>query len=652
MMNEARGGAGEARKIVNAVLGTAGHIDHGKSSIVRSLTGMDPDRLPEEQQRKLTIDLGFAPWKLSDGRTVGIIDVPGHERFIKNMVAGATGLDVVLLVVAADDGVMPQTLEHLHILKILGLELGVIAISKVDLVDPELVEVVTLELEDLVQGTFLEGAPMVPVSAITGVGMDELRETLLRTLDQAPRRDAEGPFRMPVQRVFSAKGFGTILTGVPLSGEVRIGDALTVMPGSRKVKVRGIQAYKETVDRARAGHSTALNLPEVSWKEVQRGAVVCAPDLFAETRLVEVRLNYLPGLKPLKNRSSVRFHVGTSETLGEVVLLESRQLLAGQSGLCQVRLEEPVVVAAGDRFIVRLHSPLILLGGGVVVGSSQHRLKSGKDFVIERLSDKERALESFDERLEMAIREATRSSKLADLARAVHAERGLIEQGLERLVARGTVLSLRGKGGIPRYVAKATLEELKSKCTSILELFHSQQPKRVGMPRRALFAALRGDDALATGVIESATGIVVEARRDLVRLASHVVRLSDEEAAYAAALEEVFERRGYVTPGRVEAISEAAGAVQGVRSAGAEAVFDWLVESGALVVIAEDTFIGLGRYEAAQDLVREIIEAQGQVMTSDFKTLLESSRKFIVPMLESFDQLGLTVRQGSGRVLR
>ena len=372
------------REIVSVVVGTAGHIDHGKSSLVRRLTGIDPDRLQEEQAREMTIDLGFAPFHLPDGRRVGLIDVPGHERFVKNMVAGATGIDLVVLVVAADDGVMPQTREHLEILTLLGVEAGMVAITKIDLpgVDDELVEILELELEDLLEGTFLAGAPIRALDSLSGRGFEAFQQTLFSLIEaRAEAREAArgGAYRQPIQRVFSARGFGTILTGVPLSGEVAPGDKVEVITSTAVLpgRVRGLQAYGATVERARAGHSTAVNVADVDFKQVHRGDTIAAPGVFRAHPMFEARLELLASQsKPLEQRQLVRVHVGTAEVLGEVVLLDATSLDPGERALAQLRLRAPVVALPGDRFVLRRSSPLETLGGGVILGRSRWRLKA------------------------------------------------------------------------------------------------------------------------------------------------------------------------------------------------------------------------------------------------------------------------------------
>src|SRR5581483_9242561 len=445
--------ARDGSDIVSVVVGTAGHIDHGKSTLVKTLTGIDPDRLKEEKELQGTTDIGFARFDLPDGRTVGVIDVPGHERFVKNMVAGATGVDVVVLVVAADDGIMPQTREHLDILTLLGIEHGLVAVTKIDMVDQDLLEVVLLELQELLKGTFLEKAPVCPLSSMTKKGFPEFQAALAKVVTAVRPRDASGAFRMPIQRVFSSKGHGTIITGIPVSGSVSVGDVVEILPLGAKSKVRGIQAYQRDVDRSRAGHSSALNVPEVDYKLVQRGMAACAPGVFSAEHFLEARMRLLPRRrKPLKDRTTLRVHVGTTEVLGECVILEKKELLPGETGLVQLRLVEDVVIAPGDKFIARLHSPLETVGGGVILGASKHRLKSGKAFVIERLSEKEAALEDPDEGLLVALDEQPKPLRADALAKALQRPKQELDQALARLKDQGRILDVSGGKGQPAWV--------------------------------------------------------------------------------------------------------------------------------------------------------------------------------------------------------
>ena len=426
------------------VVGTAGHIDHGKSTLVQALTGVDPDRWKEEKERGMTIDLGFARFDLPDGRRIGIVDVPGHERLVRNMVAGATGIDLVMLVVAADDGVMPQTREHLSILELLGVQRGMVVITKIDLVDGDLLELVQLDVEETVQGTFLEGAPILPYSAMTKEGFSELQTALVAEAAKVPPHDSEGIFRMPIQRVFSARGFGTIVTGIPVAGSVSVGDVLEVLPIQSKGKVRGLQAYHDTVEVAQAGHSTAINLSDVDRHKVSRGMVVAQPGFFGAVRWVGARLKAVQHLPlPIQNRMQIRLHTGTAEVLGEVILLDSETMQAGEEGFVQLRLSEPLVCAPGDRFVLRLASPMFTLGGGVILDESRFRLKRFKSFVIDDLLRREQSLDSEPDLLESILISSPEGwMETAEVARAMKLLNERAKELLEQLQSEDRVVLL------------------------------------------------------------------------------------------------------------------------------------------------------------------------------------------------------------------
>ncbi|HMS18317.1 MAG TPA: selenocysteine-specific translation elongation factor, partial [Planctomycetota bacterium] len=382
-----------AMSVLHAVLGTAGHIDHGKSSLVKALTGTNPDRFKEEQERGMTIDIGFAEYQTADGVDVGVIDVPGHEKFVRNMVAGAVGIDMVMLVIAADDGVMPQTREHLDIMGILGIRRGFIVVTKVDMVDPAYVELVKEEIAEFVQGTFLEDAPMVTCSSITGFGLDQVREQIDALVRSLPERGREGVFRMPIQRAFTLKGHGTVVTGVALSGVAQVGDNLEVLPKRLPCRVRAIHVHHRAATEALAGHRSAFNLSDVDYKDVMRGDVLATPGFFTATRLVEARFQLLASHKgPLKDQTAIRFHVGASDSLGRMILLNAKTLSPGEDALVQFRLEDDVVVAPGDHYLVRLASPERSLGGGLVLGETRFRFKRFRDWIQENMEGKEQSL--------------------------------------------------------------------------------------------------------------------------------------------------------------------------------------------------------------------------------------------------------------------
>ncbi|MFT6364538.1 MAG: selenocysteine-specific elongation factor, partial [Planctomycetota bacterium] len=482
----------QGKGIRPVVIGTAGHIDHGKSTLVRALTGVDPDRLKEEKERGMTIDLGFAPMTLSDGRTVGLVDVPGHEKFIRNMVAGATGIDLVALVVAADDGVMPQTREHLAILEMVGVKRGLIVLTKIDMVDEELVEMAAEDVLEFVEGTFLEDAEVHRVSAITGEGMDKLKATLEKMALSAEPRPSEGIFRMPVQRVFTLKGFGTVTTGIPLSGEVKTGDVVEILPGGKLAKVRGIHAYGKESKSARAGHSSALNLTDVDHHSVVRGAVIATPGYFRPVSMIAAKLQALKTLdRPITNRMIVRVHTGTSDSRGELVLLDKDEIRPGQEGLVQIRMDEPVITAPGDRFVLRLLSPVITLGGGTVLEESRHRLKRNKAFVIDELNRQEESLVSPSQLLESVLsRLGGSGADLQTLAMALKMANDEVLALLEDLRKQGRVAS---PGKSDKWIHAEALEGEFADLTLALDRYFGANPHRSRMDVRDLRKQLGAD---------------------------------------------------------------------------------------------------------------------------------------------------------------
>lgn len=642
--------------IVSVVVGTAGHIDHGKSTLVERLTGVHPDRLKEEQDRGLTIDLGFANFALPDGRRVGIVDVPGHERFIKNMVAGATGVDVVLLVVAADDGVMPQTREHLEILGLLGLKHGVVVITKIDApgVDSDLLEVLELELRDLLAGTFLAQAPLVRVSSVTGEGIERLRATIAEVIGRIQPRSSEGAFRMPIQRVFTAQGFGTVLTGIPLSGELGVGDAVEVLTqdgGRHKGKVRNLQAYGRKVERVRAGHSSALNVTDVERKAVARGDAVCTPGIFSAEPMWEVRLTYLASQeRPLEQRQTIRFHVGTAEVVGELVLLDHDRLLPGESGLAQVRLQAGVVAAAGDRFVLRRHSPMETLGGGVILGASKWRLKPHKGFVLQRLEHKEQVLGAGKEAVLLELREAGAPTRADELVRALRRPKAEIEAWLAELVAEGQAFEASGGKGAPAFVAADAWQAAAEAFVQALEAWHREHPFRDACPRLELRARVGRPEgmfaSLAQRLVDEGK---VRAWPQGYSLAGHEVVLTPEARQVEEALLALYHEAAFLPPTPAQALDQVGAPLPREQ---ANDVLLHLVERGRLIDIGDELVFHHERYEEAKEVVRREVAAKGSVTAGAFKDLIGSSRRYAIPLMEHFDEVGFTRREGDVRTLR
>ena len=628
------------------VIGTAGHIDHGKSTLVRALTGIDPDRLKEEQERGMTIDLGFANFALPDGRRVGLVDVPGHERFVRNMVAGASGIDLVLLVVAADDGVMPQTREHLSIMQLLGVSSGLVALTKVDAVEEEMVELAEEDVRDTLCGTFLENAPILRVSALTGEGMEALLAALVEKASAASPRTAEGVFRMPVQRVFSARGFGTIVTGIPVSGSVGKGDLLEIVPGSLRGKVRGLQAYHETAERARAGHSTAINLNDVEHTKVHRGCVVATPGYFTASQMLAGRLQVLEEQgRAVTNRMSVRLHTGTVEALGEVIVLDQPEIPPGGEGLVQLRLVEPVVAAPGDRFVLRLASPLVTLGGGVVLEPSKHRLKRFKAFVLEDLELQSQGLGSPTERLGVALaRAGNRIVPLDELVKVAQRPPAETEVLMAELESGGA--AVRAHRG---YVSLATrvgaLEALRGALTS----WFTEHPLRAVVDVRDLRRAAN----LEPDLFEMALGWEGEAG-GIERLPGGRVRpvgrepvLTEAQQAGTRAACDRLTAAALQPPELEELAAELGRPEPEVRS-----LLELLEDQGRVVHVGKGIWVERGHLDRAREAIGANCGRNGQLEIPELRDALDTTRKFLIPLLEYFDAQGVTIRQGGHRVLK
>jgi len=629
------------------VVGTAGHIDHGKSTLVKTLTGIDPDRLKEEQERGMTIDLGFARFALPDGRKVGIVDVPGHERFIKNMVAGATGIDLVVLVVAADDGVMPQTREHLAIMGILGVARGLVALTKIDMVEPGMVELATEDVRATLRGTFLEDAPILPLSSITGQGLDEFRRVLGELAAKTPPRSETGVFRMPIQRVFSAHGFGTIATGIPVSGQVRVGDVVEVLPKGLKSKVRGIQAYGEATDRARAGHSCALNLAEIDQHDLVRGHVAATPGFFRPVRMIGAQFNVLPSLdRPVTNRMPIRLHTGTAEIVGEIVLLDHEQLEPGQQGLVQLRLDEDVVCAPGDRYVVRLASPTITLGGGLVLEESKHRLKRFKGFVVEELSRAVEGLESPRELLEVVLSRARPGLLTSEtLAVEIKRSREETERLLNDLKSRGSAVALAPG----RWVHTSKLEQARARLTKELATWFEGHTHRQVVDVRDLRRITGFEPDFLDALLAD------EARHERLKLESGgLVRPAQRGSTADARTEElaarVLERlraAGHQPPATEELALALATPPKSVQVA-----LELLADRGSVHLVNKEYALAQEHFEGAREAIVQNCTQHGSLDIPSLRDRLQTTRKYLIPLLEHFDGLGLTTRLGGNRVLK
>ena len=629
----------------HVVVGTAGHIDHGKTSLVKALTGTDTDRLPEEKARGITIDLGFAFLEEPDGLTIEIVDVPGHERFIKNMLAGVGGIDVAMLVIAADEGVMPQTREHFGICSLLHIRSGLVVLTKTDLVEPDWLELVREDVAGLVRGTFLDSCPIVAASAKTGEGIPELRATLRELAARVPARGIDHLPRLPIDRVFTIKGFGTVITGTLLAGRLRVDDRVEVFPAGVQAKVRGLQTHGHTVEQSSAGQRTAVNLQGVERLAVERGNVVGLPGTLVPSELVDGTLELLADApRPLKTRDRVRVHAGTSEIMARVLLLDRQELAPGQSTFARFRLEGRLVALPGDRFVIRSYSPMVTIGGGTLLDIAPPRFKRKAPALIAHL-----ALLREDSP-EAVVEEHVRHAGGAGVRVAPLS--GRVPFGPERL--RGLLDTLQAGGRIVAidrdwFVHREGLTRLRDLTLAALEQFHRASPLRPGMSREELRGrAGAPDERVFAHLLTTLEGDgLVRSDRDKVRLASHEVRLSPEQQKAADRLEQEFLTAAAAPPSPEEALARA-----GQSGDEEHELFQVLIEARKLVRVKESLYFHAQALEAIQDKLVAMLRERKEIGPGDIKDLLGISRKYAIPLLEFFDARRVTARVGERRVLR
>jgi selenocysteine-specific elongation factor len=630
------------------VVGTAGHIDHGKTELVRALTGTNTDRLPEEQARGITIDLGFAFLEPAPDLRLAFIDVPGHERFVKNMLAGVGGIDLVLLVVAADESVMPQTREHLEICSLLGVRRGLVALTKIDLVPEDLRELAELEVRELLAATPLDGAPVVLVSGKTGEGVPALRDALVRAVADLEPRDPFGPVRLPVDRSFSIRGFGTVVTGTLFSGTVRAGDELMIYPGEVPVRVRRVEVHDREAEVVQAGERTALNLQGVEVAAVRRGSVVATRGALMPSGLVDVRLQLLASAPaPLKDLARVRYHLGTAEVLARVKLLGRRELRPGEESLAQLRLERPHVAVPGERFIIRRYSPARTIGGGAVLDPTPRKHRGAAAEALEALEHLAAAPPG--ERLPLLILESgLRGVRTAELQVRTGLTAGQLERPLQESCARDALRRI-GEGERAIHVATPALEDAAGAIRERLASYHAAHPLEPGLRKEELRERVAGDapPEVFRHLLEwmAAQGAVA-VEGEWVRSGTHRLRLSDEEERARSAIEEAFRGAGLNPPAPDAVLREA-----GLSPAKSQALYQLLLRSGQLVRIRDGlTF----HAEALEELRSRLLNFRRERDTIDvaaFKELSGTTRKNAIPLLEYLDAQRITRRQGNERLI-
>ncbi len=630
----------------SVIVGTAGHIDHGKTALVRALTGIDADRLQEEKRRGITIDIGFAHLELPapDGRDtlrLGFVDVPGHEKFVRNMLAGIGGIDLVLLVVSADEGVKPQTREHFDICRLLSVGRGITVITKSDLVDAETLEVVRLELEDFVRGSFLDASksPVIAVSALKGDGLDRLRSELARIAAEATAKDFHAPFRLPIDRVFTMKGHGTVITGTLISGSIAKEQDVEVLPGGKRLRVRGIQVHGNAAERAIAGERTALNLAAVSPDELARGMVLADPGVLRTTRRIDVQLTLLPSAKPLKDRARVHLHSFTTETIAEVVLLADKPLAPGSTSWAQLRLAEPILVLPRDRFILRQFSPVITIAGGIVADTMPLKKRIPSD---QRLSALE-AFIGFDDARTLETRVARCTTEALTLGGAI-AETGWtaahLDEVLKPLLSSRKLLRF---GDV--LISSTAFEEAQSAALSALRKFHDSNPLVAGISRQELRERLDLRAEIFAGLLDALTRAKkIEVQGEQVRLAGRGVVMKDEEAESKQQIEQAFRKAALQVP----ALKDVLAGLK-VDRARAQKIMTLLLRDRVLVKLSEDLVF----HHAALDALKVQIKAEKtkspKIDVARFKDLTGVSRKYAIPLLEYLDRERITRRLGDSR---
>jgi selenocysteine-specific elongation factor len=630
------------------ILGTAGHIDHGKTSLIKALTGINTDRLKEEQLRGITIELGFASMDLPSGQHIGIVDVPGHEKFVKTMVAGATGIDMVVMVIASDEGIMPQTREHKEICSLLNIQHGLIVLTKRDMVDEEWLELVTEDVRSFTTGSFLEDCPILPVSSTTGQGIPELIQALEILSASIPERSSTNLFRLPVDRVFTMKGFGTVITGTLISGMIRVGEQIMIYPSGVISKVRGIQVHNASVEQAVSGMRTAINFQGLEKASINRGDVLSSPNALTSSFMVDVGLHYLKSnKKPIKNRTRIRFHTGTSEVLGNLILLDSEELASGSSIAAQLRLDAPVAVVKDDRFVIRSYSPVRTIGGGSILNPIPQKHKRFKPEVfsgIQKLGDL-----SPEEVITYHAEEAGyQGISFSDLRIMTNISDKKLDGAIQRLLSDKVFLMIDREQRV--FIHRTCFEQLFSEADVLLNVFHKINPLKPGMPKEELKSRLppQISPKLFTLMIQNMikSSLMVQ-EENMVRLSTHSVLLGQDQTDVRKKILDAYQQNGLTPPYFKEFCK-----TQNLDEIKSKEVLHVLVDEGLIVRIKDDLYFHQEAILMIKKKLVEFLNAHGEITTPQFKDMTGASRKFVIPIIEYFDARNVTIRVGDIRKLR
>jgi len=616
------------------ILGTAGHIDHGKSALVKALTGIDPDRLKEEKERGITIDLGFADLVYPDGLTVGIVDVPGHERLVRNMLAGAGGIDIVLFVIAADEGIMPQSREHLAICNLLKIKSGLIVITKKDLVEEDWVKLVSDEVRTFVRGTFLEGAEIIPVSSKTGENIDTLKEKIKEVALNIQPKLTKGLFRLPIDRVFTLKGFGTVVTGTAISGSVSVDDAVEILPADISTKVRGLHSHGKSIKTACAGQRVAINLSGVEKESLKRGDVVVVPERFSPTKAIDAKIELLKNSPILKNKSLVHFHSGTAEVIARIILYDRDELKPGEGCFCQLRLQEPVIIMSGDRYIIRRFSPVETIGGGEILDAYPSRRKKS-----EGLGDLE-VLEkgTLDEKIAMKIKKSgVHGVPVSIIEGWINADIPAIKDVIRSLKEKTTIIQFEDI-----LIHSSAVNSIKEGINKILIQFHKQNPLKTGMPKEEVRAQLKVEQKIFNTLIGSMKEVVID--KDLLRSASFKVSLSAVDKGIETKILTMLEQAGFHPPLKEELLTALK-----MQPKQLDDILKLMTKEGKLVRINETIYITKFVYDKMLAMLKDFYNKKKEMTVAEFRDVLGTSRKYALPFLEYLDTQRITMRVGDVR---
>ena len=630
------------------ILGTAGHIDHGKTSLIKAVSGIDTDRLKEEKRRGITIELGFAALDLPDGQHVGIVDVPGHEKFVKNMVAGATGIDIVAMVIAADEGVMPQTREHMEICTLLGVQHGFVVMTKTDMVDEEWLELAIDDIQTFTQDSFLEGQPIVPVSSVTGDGIPQFVETLQAICAAVPERKQTGLFRLPVDRVFTMKGFGTVITGSLVSGKIAVGETIMIYPSLIKSKVRGIQVHNQSVNEALAGQRTAINFQGLDMAAINRGDVLARPDSLSPSYMADLSFQYLSSAaKPLKSRTRIRFHTGTSEIMGNLILLDREELAPGDAAAVQVRLDTPVTLVKEDRYVIRSYSPVRTIGGGQILNPIPTKHKRFRTEITDALN----ALATMppEEVIGFHARQAGfRGTEHNELRLVTNLPDKKLDTATSALLSRRDLIMVDRERRL--YVHADTYAYLRQMVLDQLGTYHAQNPLKAGMPREELRSKFPAHihPKLAPQVLnQMAKNEELATEEDTIRLPAHRVSLAVDQSQLKEKIVQAYQKGG-ITPPYFKDICQSLE----VEARDARDVLQLLVEENQLAKVKEGLYFQRRVIDELKERLVTFLRDKGAITTPEFKDMTGASRKFVIPLAEYFDANNVTIRVGDTRQLR